>query len=209
MIAWTSPLPTVRSMPWRISWSGSATGTTRRSRMTRCWSVAVVSVGHGRVRAPWMGVGWMGGLGRDARRDEVGEGHRVERAGDGVADADPQHVDGAARDAIAQRWRARGRRWRRPSARSGLRGRAGPRPSRSSRVRGRARSRRGRRGCWHEAGLAQADDELLEVGARQVLLGGDLGEADAGPVPWWRASSTISRTPYSPFVEKATAPLPW
>jgi hypothetical protein len=31
----------------------------------------------------------------------------------------------------------------------------------------------------------------------------------AGPVPKWRASCTISRTPYSPFVEKETAPEPW
>ena len=38
-------------------------------------------------------------------------------------------------------------------------------------------------GARHEAGLAQADDELLEVGPREVLLGGDLGEADAGPLP--------------------------
>ena len=32
-------------------------------------------------------------------------------------------------------------------------------------------------GADDEAGLAQADDELLEVGAREVLLGGDLGQA--------------------------------
>ena len=31
-------------------------------------------------------------------------------------------------------------------------------------------------GAGHQAGLAQADDELLEVGAREVLLGGDLGQ---------------------------------
>ena len=34
----------------------------------------------------------------------------------------------------------------------------------------------GAAGAHDEAGLAQADDELLEVGAREVLLGGDLGE---------------------------------
>ena len=67
----------------------------------------------------------------------------------------------------------------------------------------------GAAGADDEARLAQADDELLEVGAREVLLGGDLGEADAGPVPKWRPSWTIRRTPYSPFVLKAMAPLPW
>src|SRR5690349_15664733 len=31
----------------------------------------------------------------------------------------------------------------------------------------------------------------------------------AGPAPKCRPSWTISRTPYSPFVENATAPVPW
>ena len=31
----------------------------------------------------------------------------------------------------------------------------------------------------------------------------------AGPSPKCRASWTMRRTPYSPFVEKATAPVPW
>ena len=61
----------------------------------------------------------------------------------------------------------------------------------------------------HQAGLAQAHDELLEIGAREVLFGGDLGERRRAPCPTCRPSWTISRTPYSPFVEKAMAPLPW
>ena len=41
----------------------------------------------------------------------------------------------------------------------------------------------GATGAHDEAGFAQADDELLEVGAREVLLGGDLGERRrTGPV---------------------------
>ena len=135
-------------------------------------------VGHGRVRAPWSGVGSDGaGGGRDARRDEVGEGHRVEGAGDRVADADPQDVDGAAGRAIAQ---------------DGVLGVVAGADHRRDRALERAqdlahRDRLGRAGelvaavraarARDEAGFAEAHDELLEVGARQVLLGGDLGQA--------------------------------
>ena len=66
---------------------------------------------------------------RDARRHEVGEGHRVEGAGDRVADADPQDVDRAAGAAVAQRRVLGVVAWRRSSGRSGLRGRGGPRSS--------------------------------------------------------------------------------
>ena len=59
-----------------------------------------------------------------------------------------------------------------------------------------------------EAGVAKAHDELLEVGARQVLLGGDLGERCRARCRSAAPSWTMSRTPYSPFVEKETAPVP-
>ena len=36
-------------------------------------------------------------------RDEIGEGHPVEGAGDGVPDADPQEVDGAGRGPVTRR----------------------------------------------------------------------------------------------------------
>src|SRR5215831_3455017 len=93
MIAWTSPLPTVRSIPWRISWSGLAIGATCRSRMISCWSVSVTS------RSALLGGGGWDQI--DAGRHEIRERHRVERAGDGVADTDPEDVDGAARGAVA------------------------------------------------------------------------------------------------------------
>jgi len=53
--------------------------------------------------------------------------------------------------------------------------------------------------------VAKAHHQLLEIGARQVLLLGDFAQAD-GPVPW-RRELAIKRTPYSPFVEKETAPV--
>ena len=48
--------------------------------------------GAASVRAPSIG---RSGRPRRARRDEVGQGHRVEGAGDRVADSDPHEVDGA------------------------------------------------------------------------------------------------------------------
>ena len=52
----------------------------------------------------------------------------------------------------------------------------------------------GAAGADDEAGLAEADDELLQVGARQVLLGGDLGERGrAGPVVAGRAGPSAAR----------------
>ena len=60
-----------------------------------------------------------------------------------------------------------------------------------------------------EAGVAKHERELLEVGPGHVLGRGDLGEATPGPAPKCRPSWTISRTPYSPFVLNATAPVPW
>src|SRR6476646_6700163 len=36
-----------------------------------------------------------------------------------------------------------------------------------------------------------------------------ISASEAGPAPKCRPGWTISRTPYSPFVENATAPVPW
>ena len=178
MIAWTSPLPTVRSIPCRISRSGAAAGATRRPRMTRCWSVSAVGSVTGSSGLPGLRSGLDGARGRrgDARRDEVGEGHRVERAGDGIADADPQDVDGAARRAIAQvrvfgvvagaqhRGDRALERAQDLGHRDGL-GRAGELVAAVCAA-----------GAGHETGLAEADDQLLEIRAREVFLGGDLRE---------------------------------
>src|SRR4051812_46384958 len=104
MIAWTSPLPTSRSMPLRISVSRWATGATRRPRMTSRPSSGFVPLV---LVTTWSGSLERGGgesgrgldraiEGHDPLRDEVGQGHGVQRAGDRVADPDPQDVDRAA-----------------------------------------------------------------------------------------------------------------
>ena len=119
----------------------------------------------------------MGAACRDAWRDEVGEGHRVERAGDGVADADPQDVDRAARRAIAQvrvLGVVAGAEHRGDRAFEGAKDLAHrDRLGRAGELVAAVRAA----GAGHETGLAKADDELLEIGAREVLLGGDLGQA--------------------------------
>ena len=170
MIAWTSPLPTSRSIPWRISVVGLAIGATRRPRMTR--RVVGVGVGH-----DGMGTPWRSSTPIDARWHEVGEGHRVEGRGDRVADADPQDVDGAAGRAIAHDRVLRvvgGADHRGERALERAEHLAHPdllgRPAQLVAAVGAA-------GRGHEAGVAQAHDELLEVGAGELLLGGDLGEA--------------------------------
>src|SRR4051812_38227858 len=108
MIAWTSPLPMLRSIPLRISISGWATGATRKRRMTSRCSSGFVPLVLPLVLVTTKSGSLEGGGGLDGRIelddslwDEVGEGHRVERAGDGITDAEPQDVDRAARAAIA------------------------------------------------------------------------------------------------------------
>ena len=67
----------------------------------------------------------------------------------------------------------------------------------------------GAAGADDEAGFAQAHDELLEVGARQVLLGGDLREARrARSRSAGRAGPSAGRRT-RPSCEKETAPEPW
>src|SRR5262245_25661 len=105
MIAWTSPLRTVRSMPLRISRVGSALGTTCRSRIVRC-SCAVweseVDESMTRDTAGAVLVSVICPLGRQIVESvvgmartwsrKIGQGDRIERVSDGVADLDPQHV---------------------------------------------------------------------------------------------------------------------
>ena len=207
MIAWTSPLPTVRSIPWRISCSGSATGATRRPRMTRCWSV--VGVGHGSVKAPWrMGSDGVG------RRTLAGtrSARVIESSAPAIASRTRTHrtltVQRALRSQVDAR--ARDRRSRRSSGRSGPRGRGGPRSSRSrSGGAGELVAAVRAAGRDDEAGLAEAHDELLEVGPRQVLLGGDLGERGrARSRSGGRAGPSAGRRT-RPSCEKETAPEPW
>ena len=53
-----------------------------------------------------------------------------------------------------------------------------------------------------QPGLAQARDEVLQVGERQPVVLGDLRQRDRTPSPPLAArSSTITRTPYSALVE--------
>ena len=110
----------------------------------------LVGVGRSRVGQGSLQGGLDGG--RASRSGhEVGEGHRVEGAGDRVADADPQDVDGAARRAIAQAACS-------GSSLAQIIGAIGPSSARSTSRhrdrlgrRGPARSRRARRGCWSRA----------------------------------------------------------
>ena len=198
MIAWTSPLRTVRSMPARISRVGSATGTTCRSRMT---SVAVVGCptvtrsaarrraarGHAVVMSVVAGRSSAGrscsGRRRVVRvarpgRRQVGQGDRVERADDGVADADPEQVHvaeaGAAADAGVDRILARADHGR-DRALERLDDLAHPD---LGGVAGELVAAVGAARAGDEARLAKADDQLLEVRPRQVLVVGHLGQAD-------------------------------
>ncbi len=115
-------------------------------------------------------------LGRDRpRREEVGEGERLEGAGDGVPDPQPEEVDGALR---------------RPPADvlEGIVGHAdhrrdrpleGPEDLEHPDLLGRASelvAAPGAAGTRHEPRFAEPEGELLEVGARELLFGGDLGE---------------------------------
>ena len=180
MIAWTSPLPTVRSIPWRISWSGWPSG-----RDPQAADHEVLVGGGGRLVGHVADHGSLGIVEETATRggDEVGEGHRFEGRGDRVADADPQDVDRAARRAVAGRGvlgvvgGAEHRRDRALEGAQDLAHRDGVgRPGQLVAAVGAARAH-------DEPGLAQVHDELLEVGARQVLLRGDAGEARrTGPV---------------------------
>ena len=185
MIAWTSPWPTVEVDALEDLVLGSATGATRRPRMTRRVVVGVAVVGRcgGSVTmrqgssAVAVAAG-RGAVGRASARHEVGQGHRVERAGDRVADADPEEVDGAARPCGRRRARARGS--SRRADHRGDRAFEGAQDLAHRDLGGRTGelvAAVGAAGAHDEAGVAQADHELLEVGPRQVLLGGDLGQA--------------------------------
>ena len=151
------------------------TGATRRPRMTRCCRSAVVWSVTGVVRAPWGVVEWGRRRAAGARSARVIE---FEGRGDRVADADPQQVDGAAVTNGRRSWRVRDRRVAQNI------GAIGPSSARRTSLiadglggTGELIAAMGAAGADDEAGFAQVDDELLEVGARQVLLGGDPGQA--------------------------------
>src|SRR4051794_25676969 len=194
MIAWTSPLRTDRSIPRRISRSRWPRGATRRPRISRVWSSVTIGWGSWSVRGGWSGGARTrtGGMGDDGRRQrlyrdellgerlslrhEIGEGHRVERSGDRVADAKPEEVDGAARGSFAADVRRIVRhadhRCDRPLERPQDLGHRdlGGGPGELVAAVGAARA-------GHEARVPKHDRELLEVRPREVLLGGHLGEA--------------------------------
>ena len=150
--------------------------------MTRCWSRR--SVGHGWVRAPCSGVGWI-----EAAVEARGGGTRSARVIESSAPATASRTR-THRTLTVQRGRAiadvrvlgvvAGADHRRDRAFEGAQdlghrdvlGRAGELVAAVGAAR-----------ADDEAGFAQADDELLEVGAREVLLGRDLGQGRrTGPV---------------------------
>ena len=211
MIAWTSPLPTVRSIPWRISCSGSASGRDAEAaddELLGRWRTGRSRGGHGSLVG---GSGWSGvGIGsRDAG------GTRSARVIESRAPATASRTRTHRRltvhrdAAVAQRrvlGVVGGADHRRDGALEGAEDLA--HRDRLGRA-GELVAAVGAAGADDEAGLAQADDELLQVGPRQVLLGGDLGQRGRARCRNAAPSWTISRTPYSPFVLKAMAPLPW
>ena len=120
---------------------GLAMGATRRPRMMSCWSVRSVTGGQ----APWTVCRLDGAR---AIRGGTRSARVIESRAPATASRTRTHRTlTVQRDDDRTGWRARDRRWRTASARSGPRARAGPRPSRSSRGRGRARSRHARRAC--------------------------------------------------------------
>ena len=141
--------------------------------MTRV-SESAVSIGHEGVRAPVRVV--VGRVGSAGQRDEVGEGHAVEGAGDRVADADPQDVDRAAGRAVAQRGVlgvVGGAHHRGDRALEGAEDLAHPD---LGGVAGELVAAVGASRRDDEAGVAEAHHQLLEIRPGEVLLGRDLRE---------------------------------
>ena len=180
-----------------------------RLRRLRRRSVSVTMVVSAPSRVGWsVGVAVRGWTAIDARRDEVGEGHALERAGDGVPDAHPEQVHRAGRGALAQ-------------VVGVVLGRADHRCERpfegaedlAHRDRGRAaeraRSRRAHRGSRRRAPRREARTRAARGRPGACPRPPRSRQASAGPAPKWRPSWTMSRTPYSPFVLNATAPVPW
>src|SRR5215213_2819381 len=189
MMAWTSPLRTVRSMPFRISREGSATGTTCRSRITNSRSSAAagaVSVTRASTGAGGrVDVSVICPLRRDrgecvigmawSWRREIGQRHRVERIDDRVAHLDPEQVHVAETRSPAKPGVAgilagadHGGYWPFESANDGAhldfaRRRGQPVPAVCT-----ARAQ-------HEASLAQAHHQLFEVRPRQLFVVGHFG----------------------------------
>ena len=142
------------------------------------WGVAPVVRRRAVRRSTRLGRGLWVGEG-DALRDELGEGHPLERAADRVADADPEQVDRAARGPVAGELvagmvvlgrtdhRGDGALERAQDVGHGDRGRWP----------GQFVAAAGAPGRDDESGVAQAHHELLEVRSRELLFGGDLGQA--------------------------------
>ena len=155
---------------------GRATGATRRPRMTRCWSVVGWSVTRGsRLRAAWLRGRWCG----MSRRS----GTRSARVIESSAPVMASRTRTQSRLTVQRELRSQ------VVACSGSSGGADHRRDRAlegaqdlahrDRLGGAGElvAAVGAAGADDEAGLAQAHDELLEVGPREVLLGGDLGQA--------------------------------
>src|SRR5450759_1962879 len=209
MIAWTSPLPTTRSIPWRISVSGAAMGATWRSRISRYWSL---TVGLGswvvaRVDVPRWSDGDGGAL-ADAEldqvgyRDQVGKGGGVQDAADGVADLHPEVVHGARTQALAQcvvgilgRADHRGQRPLQRAERLAQRDLGGIARQRIATV-GAARG-------GDDARLPERDHQLLQVRPWQRLIHGDLRERDRHGRLWPPVARELDEHPHAVLALRA------
>ena len=209
MSAWTSPRSTVRSSPRRISLSPARTCRLRisRSAMGLLGSVAGGAVAERRRRHG----GEAGGL--DARRGAAGEGDELgqRRVGELLHDAavhpQPQQAGGAAAASSATcEHRTR------PSCVSSTKHDMGATTPSSARIdlvhadgrpgRAPGGSRRGRRGCSRRAAPSSAARRCARGRRAAGPPPARWPSATPGRPPWWRPSSTSSRTPYSAFVVK-------
>ncbi len=220
MIAWTSPGPTSRSMPWRISRSGAA----GRRDAEAADDEAVVGL---RRRGGAVGlVGHEVGQGSFERRG-VGEvdgraGPRRPAAGTRSARVTPSSAPAtASRTRIHRRFtvqdevRSRTASWPLVLGGADHRGERafeGPKDLAHRDVGGRT-------GQLVAAVRATGRDDKAGVTQARTRAARDTRGAcpqrrrsrrsEAGPAPKCRPSWTINRTPYSPFVLNATAPVPW
>ena len=189
MIAWTSPWRTVRSMPCRISCVGSAIGRDAEVAddevVGRCglgWPARGSSARSVSVRR--RGVRGSGGAGgRRVATSGAAGGTRSARVIESSAPLMASLTRTQSRLTVQRAVRSQAAAWRRVLAGADHRGdRALERAQDVAHpdVLGRPReliAAVGAAGAETPAGVAEAHDELLEIGARQLLLGGDLGQA--------------------------------
>ena len=190
MIAWTSPLAISRSIPWRISCSGLASGATRRPRMMRRSSSVVGDgrcdgggggglIGHGVIKAPCRSS-------TATRRWGTRSARVIESSAPAIASRTRTHrtltVQRELRSHVEAVLGIVGRAdHRRDRALQGAEDLAHPDVGRGT---GQLVAAARAAGAGDEAGVAEAHDELLEVGPRQVLVGGDVRQAGrSGPEP--------------------------